>query len=95
MRASADRSQKVVSPVCTSKRNALLGFAGACAGLLLPFQASAAQTTLKVDFPLARTSNTNNKAYVPGGMNQNLDKSNGRGIVYVGRGGGGKGGTGG
>lgn len=79
--------------MCASRRNAVLGFAGACAGLLLPFKATAAQTTLKVDFPVARADQAGSKAYAPSGMYQKADKASAGGLTYVGRGG--KGGTGG
>lgn len=85
----------MVSPVGASRRNALLGLAGACAGLVLPFSASAAQAPLKVDLSVPRTDRPSPKAFVPGVMYQKFDKPTAGGLVYVGRGTGGKGGTGG
>lgn len=73
----------------------MLGFAGACAGLLLPFAASASQTPVKVDLSVPRGDRAESKAYVPGVMYPKFDRPTTGGLVYVGRGSGGKGGTGG
>lgn len=75
----------------THLRCLFAGFAGACAGLLLPFTASAAQTTLKDDMPVTRTDRPDNNVYMPGLKYQKFDKPTAGGLVYVGRGTGSKG----